>query len=41
VLFTFGEFGDIETGLGDRETVTPLGKPETEKLTLPLKPFWP
>ena len=27
-----------EAGLKD--AVTPLGKPDAEKLTLPLKPFW-
>jgi len=27
-------------GLGLKEAVTPLGKPDAEKLTLPLKPFW-
>ena len=26
-------------GLGANEAVTPLGKPEAEKVTLPLKPF--
>src|SRR5215467_5989082 len=26
-------------GLGTNEAVTPLGKPEAEKVTLPLKPF--
>lgn len=26
-------------GLGESEAVTPLGRPETAKLTLPLKPF--
>jgi len=23
-----------------KEAVTPLGKPDADKLTLPLKPFW-
>lgn len=41
VLPTQENPGEIETGLGDREAVTPLGKPETERLTLPLKPYWP
>jgi hypothetical protein len=41
VPFTFGEFGEIETGSGDRDAVTPLGRPETESATLPLKPYWP
>jgi hypothetical protein len=27
-----------EAGLN--EAVTPLGRPDAEKLTLPLKPFW-
>ena len=27
-----------EAGLKD--AVTPLGKPDADKLTLPLKPFW-
>jgi len=27
-------------GLGLKEAVTPLGKPDADKLTLPLKPFW-
>ncbi len=26
--------------VGLNEAVTPLGKPEADKLTLPLKPFW-
>jgi len=26
--------------LGLKEAVTPLGKPDADKLTLPLKPFW-
>ena len=28
------------TGLGLNDAVTPLGKPEADKLTLPPKPFW-
>lgn len=40
-LFTPEELGEIETGLGDWDAVTPLGKPETERFTLPLKPYWP
>ena len=27
-------------GFGLNEAVTPLGRPATDKLTLPLKPFW-
>jgi hypothetical protein len=27
-------------GFGVNEAVTPLGRPDAEKLTLPLKPFW-
>jgi hypothetical protein len=27
-------------GFGLNEAVTPLGRPDTDKLTLPLKPFW-
>ncbi len=26
-------------GLGDKEAVTPLGRPETERFTLPVKPY--
>lgn len=26
-------------GLGEKEAVTPLGSPETERSTLPLKPY--
>jgi len=35
------KFDVMETEFGDTEALTPLGKPETEMLTLPLKPFWP
>lgn len=41
VLFTPEEVDVRVAGLGDMEAVTPLGKPETESATLPLKPFWP
>ena len=27
-------------GFGLRAAVTPLGRPEADKLTLPVKPFW-
>jgi len=27
-------------GFGLKEAVTPLGRPEADKLTLPVKPFW-
>ena len=27
-------------GLGLKEAVIPLGRPEADKLTLPVKPFW-
>ena len=26
--------------VGLKDAVTPLGKPDADKLTLPLKPFW-
>jgi len=26
-------------GLGEKEAVTPLGRPETERFTLPVKPY--
>ena len=26
--------------LGLKEAITPLGKPEADKFTLPVKPFW-
>ena len=29
-----------DAGLGEKEAVTPLGKPETLKFTLPLNPYW-
>ena len=41
VLFTPEEVDVRVAGLGEMEAVTPLGKPETESATLPLKPFWP
>ena len=28
-------------GLGLNDAVTPLGSPDTVRLTLPVKPFWP
>ena len=27
-------------GLGENEAVTPLGSPETERFTPPVKPYW-
>ena len=27
-------------GFGEKEAVTPLGKPVTERFTLPVKPYW-
>jgi len=27
-------------GFGLKEAVTPLGRPEADKLTFPVKPFW-
>jgi hypothetical protein len=30
---------DVVVGLGLNDAVTPLGRPEADKLTLPLKPF--
>ena len=41
VLFKPEELDAMVTGFGDREAVTPLGKPETESATLPMKPCWP
>ena len=41
VLYAPPWLEETELGLGVMEAVTPLGKPETERLTLPLKPFWP
>lgn len=41
VLFTPEEVDVRVAGLGDMEAVTPLGKPETESATLPLKPYLP
>ena len=29
----------VVTGLGENEAVTPLGRPETERVTLPLNPY--
>jgi len=29
-----------DAGLGEKEAVTPLGKPETLKFTFPLNPYW-
>jgi hypothetical protein len=29
----------VLAGFGVNDAVTPLGKPDTDKLTLPLKPF--
>ncbi len=34
-------FGEIGTGFCEKTAVTPLGKPETERLTFPFKPFSP
>ena len=28
------------TGLGAKDAVTPLGKPDAESVTLPVNPFW-
>jgi hypothetical protein len=41
VSYTLELYRVTEAGFGDMEAVTPLGKPETERLMLPLKPFWP
>ena len=30
----------VVVGLALKEAVTPLGIPEADKVTLPLKPFW-
>jgi hypothetical protein len=27
-------------GFGEKEAVTPLGRPEAERLTVPANPFW-
>jgi len=27
-------------GLGEKDAVTPFGKPETTRFTLPVKPYW-
>lgn len=27
-------------GFGTKDAVTPLGRPDTERLTLPLNPYW-
>lgn len=27
-------------GLGEKDAVTPLGKPETPRFTFPVKPYW-
>ena len=32
-------FEDTLTEAGEREAVTPVGRPETERLTLPEKPY--
>ena len=31
---------EIEVELGLNDALTPLGRPDADKLTLPLKPFW-
>jgi hypothetical protein len=31
---------DAVTGLAPKTAVTPLGNPETARVTLPLNPFW-
>lgn len=41
VLYTLQKVGERVTGFGEKEAVTPLGKPETDRLTSPLNPFWP
>jgi hypothetical protein len=41
VMFAPEEVAESVAGFGDMEAVTPLGKPETENATLPLKPSWP
>ncbi len=30
----------VVAGFGLKDAVTPLGRPDADKLTLPLKPFW-
>jgi hypothetical protein len=27
-------------GFGEKDAVTPVGSPETERLTLPVNPYW-
>jgi hypothetical protein len=27
-------------GFGEKDAVTPLGRPEAERVTLPVNPFW-
>ena len=31
---------EVVAGFGPKDAVTPVGRPDTDKLTLPLKPYW-
>ena len=40
LAFNVSVLEPVAVGFGEKEAVTPLGRPEMEKVTLPVKPFW-